>query len=235
MDRSIVGSHGPIRNLIFRCRNFLGWLLLISLQVAARAELTWQEALSAMPVNTNVLRIAKTAAPQLIFNALRKNEIVKGIVFLPAATDELYFFDHGSRTWAGQPGSLTDALTALTNGTPFKITYQKPLLLVHLDRDRLDTLIPKGALWDEYRTEWSGQWIDLPWERAHSEISRVLRGATPAGKSTEAYHFYRIYLAGQGMSGFEFARAVALAGRLKVVQRGTKLHFALDERAMLLP
>ena len=211
-------------------------MVVIGLQLQVRAELTWKEALDSMPVATNSLRIFKTAAPQLILSALRSNEVVKGIVFLPAATDELYFFDHGLRTWAGQPGSLTDALTELTNGTPFQITYQKPLLLVHVARDRLDPVVPEEVRGKEIRAGWSGVWIDAPWERVEPALAKVMGSRlSPAASSKEAWHFYRMYAAGQGLGGAELMRAVALAGRLKVARHGSKLHFALDDRPMLLP
>ena len=58
---------------------------------------------------------------------------------------------------------------------------------------------------------------------------------SPAASSKEAWHFYRMYAAGQGLGGAELMRAVALAGRLKVERHGSKLHFALDDRPMLLP
>src|SRR5260221_3809159 len=39
---------------------------------------------------------SKTEPARVLFSSFKPGPVVKGIVFLPAATDDFYFFDHGS-------------------------------------------------------------------------------------------------------------------------------------------
>ena len=55
----------------------------------------WVAALQKMPLPTNAFRIYRTEPVNLLLKNLRPTGELRGVVFLPASTDELYFFDHG--------------------------------------------------------------------------------------------------------------------------------------------
>ena len=67
-------------------------LSLCILSLACQAVETWQAALEQMPLGTNVTQLNSANCVGIMLGALRSNNVVKALVFMPGATDELYFF-----------------------------------------------------------------------------------------------------------------------------------------------
>ena len=59
---------------------------------AAGAAETWQSALAQMPLGTNVAQLNRTNCVNIHVHAFGSNDVVKGLVFMPGATDEFYMF-----------------------------------------------------------------------------------------------------------------------------------------------
>lgn len=178
----------------------------------------WRSVLGAMPAGTNSVRIHKTAPMELVFQTFQANPTVRAVIFLPAATDELYFFDHGVATLTGAQTSLADVLEAMTNQGPFRLTFRDPFLLVHMDRDRLEpALVVKPGRSSGFDTNlWTGNFIDMPWERLQPALKESLGwSVSPGAKAREGWHFSRVCLAARGLTAGESAVAVCLAAGIQ--------------------
>jgi hypothetical protein len=90
-------------------------LTIISVTVSANE--TWQSALSRMPLGTNVTELNRTNCTLLMLNAFQSNAVVKALVFMPGATDELYFDRRVHAKLTNANPSLLDAVVALANQT----------------------------------------------------------------------------------------------------------------------
>ena len=93
------------------------FILLVWLATTALADENWQSALSVMPLATNVTELNRTNCVPLLLNSFQSNGVVKALIFMPGATDELYFFRRAHATLTNSNPSLLDAVTALTNQT----------------------------------------------------------------------------------------------------------------------
>src|ERR1700685_2819398 len=116
------------------------FILLAWLATNALADDNWQSALSKMPLGTNVTELNRMNCVPLMLNAFQSNNVVKALIFMPGATDEIYFFRRAHATLTNSNPSLLDAVTALTNQTYIQATFQPPLLLLHTTEDALDGL-----------------------------------------------------------------------------------------------
>src|SRR6202451_4587188 len=114
------------------------FILLAWLATNALADDNWQSALSKMPLGTNVAELNRTNCVPLMLNAFQSNDVVKALIFMPGATDEIYFFRRAHATLTNSNPSLLDAVMALTNQTYIQATFQPPLLLLHTTEDALD-------------------------------------------------------------------------------------------------
>ena len=103
----------------------------------------WQQALSRMPLGVpqgGMIELKRTNCVPLMLDAFQPNGVVKALIFMPGATDELYFFRRAHATLTNANPSLLDAVTALTNQTHIQATFQPPLLLLHTTEDSLDVI-----------------------------------------------------------------------------------------------
>src|SRR5687768_11877273 len=97
------------------------FLVMVPLQSAE----PWQEALSRMPVRTASVKAHLTAPIQLIFQNFRARDELRGVILMPAASDQLYFFDHG-RLFLPENPSLADVLKTLTNNAGIQVSFVAP-------------------------------------------------------------------------------------------------------------
>ena len=75
-----------------------------------------------------------------MLNAFQSNGVVKALIFMPGATDELFFFRRAHATLTNANPSLLDAVAALTNQTHIQAAFQPPLLLLHTTEDALNVI-----------------------------------------------------------------------------------------------
>src|ERR1017187_3343385 len=118
---------------------WIGLLLLVALQRASAGE-PWQDALARMPLGAGATKLGRTNCVPLMLDAFQSNGVVKALVFMPGATDELYFFRRAHAALTNSNLSLLDAVTALTNQTYIQATFRPPLLLLHTTEDSLDVI-----------------------------------------------------------------------------------------------
>ena len=120
---------------------WIGLLLLCTASQGVSAGEPWQDALARMPLGvpqSGVIELNRTNCVPLMLDAFQSNGVVKALIFMPGATDELCFFRRAHATLTNANPTLLDAVTALTNQTFIQATFQPPLLLLHTTEDSLD-------------------------------------------------------------------------------------------------
>jgi hypothetical protein len=216
-------------------------LFLLSASAVGFAEEAWPAILNRMPVAPNVTQLTRTNCASVILGAFSSNATVKALIFLPGATDELYFFKRVRATLTNANLSLLDAVVALTNQTPLRVTFQPPFLLLYTDED---VLAPNNTMQHEATGEKLKQARPVPHllflDRDWDQVLQVIRKPVPATlqpyrRSSESWHFYRHTFAGWNLSPWEILEATALAGKSQFTVRRGKVVFEVDPRVGALP
>ncbi len=219
-------------------------LLLAGLSLAygavAAAE-SWPAALSRMRLGASGVTLNHTNCAPLLLGGFQSNATVKALIFMPGATDELFFFRRVQVTLTNAQPSLYDAVVALTNQSPLQVTFQPPFLLLHsaedvlelsvtiehprtLEQLKLGKPIPRLSV------------VDRDWNQLLAIIRKPI-GPTlwPYRGTRESWHFYRHTFAGWNLTPWETLEAAALAGKTRFsVRRGTVV-FAVDPRIGEVP
>jgi hypothetical protein len=202
--------------------------ILFLLTASLPAAEPWQESLAEMPVPARAFRIYKTEPAKVLFDAFRSNAIVKALIFLPAATDQLYFFDRGFVTPPKKANVLT-VLEKISERSPLQFTFRSPFLLIHAPEDvlrQVSRLEISGTFAEHFRV------IDRDWESLQPLLARTIPGTfNPSPSSPSAWHFYRAYFAGWHLSSVELLQATTLATKTIVtVSASGAIDFNLLEK-----
>ena len=216
-------------------RTLVVLILLLAGAFAARAQ-DWQKEFATMPLGEPVAELNRTNAARLMLGALKANPMVKALIFMPGATDELYFFDRDKARLTNASPTLLDAVAAYTNQTRIRATFRPPFLLLHSCEDPLQpTVIVEDPKTEErlrgkvYAKQFAYE--DKPWEFLRREVGWNLNINTgPSGRSEPSYHFYRHTLAGFGLNGLEAIEAISMAGKTTVTVKKRALSFIADTR-----
>lgn len=215
--------------------------LLATVRICGAADDSWTDALARMPLGPNAAVLNWTNCPQLILGGFQSNTAAKALIFMPGATDELYFFHRVTVSVTNANPSLLDAIVALTNQSPLRVTFRPPFLLIYSEEDvlDLDVTIQHPRTVEKLK---AGKplprvkVIDRDWNQL-LEVTKKSIGATlkPYRGSIYSWHFYRHTFAGWNLSPWETLEAAALAGKTKfTVLRGTVV-FEVDPRIGALP
>src|SRR5215468_5892907 len=101
----------------------------------------WVQPLSQMPLERPVRELNRTNCVDVMLRSFQSNAVVKALIFMPGATDELNFF-HRVRAQLTEPRpTILDAVQALTNQSFIRLTFSPPLLLLHTDEDPLEPIL----------------------------------------------------------------------------------------------
>jgi len=202
---------------------------------------SWPDALAKMSLHTTVSELNRTNCVAIMLNAFESNHIVKGLVFMPGATDEFYLFRRGKAELSGSSPTLLDAIRALTNQTNIRASFRNPLLLLHTDEDPLD---PDEVVQDQktagrlQSTSFLPHVIcnDRDWDYLQPLLKHSLGVALrPWRYSTDSWHFYRHSFAACNLNGLEALEAAALAGKSKFTIRHGEVVFEVDPRVRAKP
>ena len=228
-------------------KNLSRWLCLLllcaPLREASAAE-SWQDALARIPLGvpqSGMTELGRTNCVPLMLDAFQSNDVVKALIFMPGATDELYFFRRAHATLTNANPSLLDAVTALTNQTYIQATFQPPLLLLHTTEDSLDVI---AAVKNRSTAAKLRQWLvpgrilfeDADWGVVRSTLKGKLDiGLRPFENTLPSWHFYRHNFAACGVTDWELLETLALAGKTTFSVHWLTADFQPDRRAGVTP
>jgi hypothetical protein len=207
----------------------------------AFAQETWQNAFSRMPLGTNVTELNRMNCTRLMLNAFQSNAVVKALIFLPGATDELYFFRRVHAKLANANPSLLDAIVALTNQTYIRATFQPPLLLLHTTEDPTNVIaiVKNKSTAAKLRREIiPGRVVfnDAGWDKVRAVLGRKLSvGLRPFSNTPNSWHFFRHNFAACGVTEWEMLEAIALTDKTKFTVHWLTADFKLDPRNGVTP
>jgi hypothetical protein len=197
---------------------------------------SWQAALARMPLAGNVTELNRTNCAGIVLDTFQSNDDVKAVVFLPGATDELYFFRRVRAEVTNRPASLLDAVNALTNQTRIRATFRPPLLLLHTGEDLLEPAIRIEDAWTADRLRQRrfvahAVYNDRDWDSLWPVLKKSCRtGLNPWPRLTDSWHFYRHSFAAWNLTAWEALEATALAGQTSVTVRRKQVVFEEDRR-----
>jgi hypothetical protein len=228
-------------NSPFNVMRLLILALVSILSLPSRAADTWESALSPMPMPANVSRLERTNCVVTMLNAFRSNDVVKALIFMPGATDELYMFHRVNAVLTNNSPSLLDAVTALTNQTLIRATFRPPFLLLHSDEDALDPITrindePTAAKLRKARFAPHFISNDRDWDSLLFPLERTYGvWFSPRAHTQDSWHFYRHSFAAWNLSGWEALQTICLAGKSRFTVEHRKVVFEADERVLALP
>lgn len=230
-----------MHNFLFETMNRLIFTLLLTCTNAFAGETNWPSALAAMPIGSNVSVLNQTNCAEVMLARFQSNAAVKALIFMPGATDELYFFRRVQVTLTNANPTMLDAIIALTNQSPLHITNQGAFLLLYSCEDVLDLDIKiqhekTAAKLKAGKPLLHLLMIDRDWTQflgvTQKRISATL---WPFPRTKESWHFYRHTFAARNLTPWETLEAAAYSGKAKFTVVRGKVNFELDERVNQLP
>lgn len=197
----------------------LGVVLMLLLGMVTAPAADWPAALRVMPLAEPAREINETNFARLMLNSFQSNAVVKGIVLMPGATDEFYFFHRATTKLAASDTNLLAALTALTNQSRLRVLHRPPFLLLHTSEDllTLELRIKNQKLVERLKaTPFVPHVVydDRDWDSLRPILAGQLDASIwPQQNSRESWHFYRHSFAGWHLSGWDALEAIALSGK----------------------
>lgn len=197
----------------------------------------WLAALRRMPLGGNVRQLDRANCIPLMLNAFRSNAVVKAIIFMPGATDELYFFRRAHATLSCRDPSLADAIVALTNQTYIQADFSPPFLLLHTTQDPLApiTVVRNKTTAAKLRSRVvPGPLVfnDCEWDDLRAALKRKLSvSLRPFANAPASWHFYRNSFAECGLTQWQLLEAIAMSGQTRFTVHWLTADFKLDTRS----
>lgn len=218
-----------------------GLILLLAASQGAFAGEPWQDALARMPLAVPTTELNRTNCVPLLLGSFQSNGVVKAFIFMPGATDELYFFRRAHAALINANPSLLDAVMALTNQTFIQVTFQPPLLLLHTTEDSLDMIAvvkneSSAAKLHQRLVPGRVQLEDADWGAVRTALKGKLNiGLRPFENASETWHFYRHDFAACGVTDWEMLETLALAGKTTFTVNWLTAKFQPDRREGITP
>ena len=219
----------------FRTAALLSATILLG-NLTALAQTAWQDEFAKMPLTNGVTELNRSNCVAVVLAAFHRNPAVKGLIFLPGATDEFYFFRRAHAKLTNVSPTLLDAVIALTNQTYIRATLRPPFLLLRTDQDPVDpvSVVEYQKTADsikKHKYTKDTLYNDRDWDYVRHLLGIYLNTNIKPGPAThDSNHFFRHSFAAYDLDGWDALEATALAGKTKfTVKRGTVL-FEGDER-----
>jgi hypothetical protein len=217
----------------------LGWCFISG--VRASATEAWIAALQQMPLPAGVRQLNETNCAPVLLQNFQSNAVAKAFVFLPGATDELYFFKRVQVSLTNANPTIWHAVVALTNQSPLRVTFQAPAVLLYSGEDvlELDRTIQHEATLRKLQTAKPLPHVlalDRDWTQLLGQVKKHIPATVlPFAGTKDSWHFYRHTFAGWNLTPWETLEVTARAGktRFTVVRRG--VIFSVDDRVGELP
>lgn len=201
----------------------------------------WTNALGRMPLVPNVSVLNHTNCAQVLLPSFQSNATAKALIFMPGATDELYFFRRVHVSLTNAAPSLLDAVVALTNQSPLKLTFRAPFVLLYSGEDVLDL---------DFKVKHEGTQkklltgkplphllaMDHDWTQLLGQMKKKIPATLlPYEHTPGSWHFYRHTFAGWNLTPWEVMEAAALTGKTKFTVIRGGVVFEVDPRVGELP
>ncbi len=221
-------------------------LLLLALALTGagsplQAQTNWQEAFAKMPLTNRVSELNRSNCVAVMLGAFRRNPAVKGLIFMPGATDEFYFFRRARATLTNSAPTLLDAVAALTNQTAIRATVRSPFLLLHTPEDPLEPIevVENQKAADaikRHKFAKEALYNDRDWDYLAHLLGFYLNTTMfPRANSHTSFHFFRNSFAAFDLNGWEALEAAALAGKTKFTVTKNQVVFEGDPRVFGAP
>ncbi|HEV2318413.1 MAG TPA: hypothetical protein VGV18_01595 [Verrucomicrobiae bacterium] len=204
---------------------------------SAMGNTPWLAALKCMPLEGHVTELDRTNCIPVMLNAFESNAVVKALIFMPGATDELYFYRRAHAKLSSPNSSLADAIIALTQQTYIQATFRPPFLLLRTTEDPLDpiAIVRDKAVASRLQARTvAGRFVfnDCEWDRLRAALRRKLSvSLRPFSNSPDSWHFYRNNFAACGLTQWQLLQAIALSGQTTFTVHWLTVDFRLDTRA----
>jgi len=201
----------------------------------------WHQALADMPLRANVQQLNRSNCVDIMLRSFQSNTVVKALIFMPGATDELYLFRRVKANLTTTSPSLLDAVSALTNQTHIYATFHPPFLLLHTDEDPLepDYVIEDQPTSTKLQAARPIPYLlcnDRDWDFLQPILKHSLRvDLRPWRHSMDSWHFYRHSFAAWNLTGREALETAAYAGKSKFVIGRKRVSFKEDPRVRATP
>jgi len=201
----------------------------------------WTSALSHMPLPREVTSLSRSNCAEVVLGAFQSNATVKALIFMPGATDELYFFKRVKVQITNSQPTLLDAVVALTNQSPLRVAFRPPFLLLHSDEDvlELDARIKHPATVEKLKqTKLFPRLVvqDRDWDFLLTAFGQKLSvELRPAFRSPDSWHFYRHTFAAYDSTSWDILQAAAYAGKTRFTVQKDLVEFEPDPRIGVLP
>jgi hypothetical protein len=195
------------------------FILLLILTLCTQAQ-DWRQALAQTPFPKATFHAYQTEPVELLLNAFRPTAEIRGVILMPAASDQLYFFNWGKVELPQNP-TLLEALNALTNKTQLTYSFVSPFLLIHHPRDTTTDPLTFGPDVAEkfHKRKKSGRvyYLDRPYDRILPALKKVtgLKNI-PDQRDPASWHFYRLSIVAYDPSATELLRAIAYGTKTSV-------------------
>ena len=196
----------------------------------------WQTALSNMPLTTPTTELNRTNCVSLLLDSFQPNGTVKALIFMPGATDEIYFFRRVHVSLNVTNPTLLEAVVALTNQTYIEADFRPPFLILHTTEDSLDVIGKINSQTTAAKLQekiLAGHIIfnDTDWDGVVGAIGKRMDiGLRPRPGSPDSWHFYRHSFAAGNLTDWEMLEALALAGKTTFTVNWLTADFVPDAR-----
>jgi hypothetical protein len=197
----------------------------------------WRKALSQMPLGASVTELDRTNCIPIMLNAFQSNDVVKALIFMPGATDEICFFRRAHAKLSGANPSLADAIAALTSQTYIRADFHPPFLLLHTTEDPLEpiAIVRNKATAAKLQTRMVPDRLvfnDCEWDNLRAALKKKLTvNLRPFSNSPDSWHFYRNTFAACGLTQWQLLEAIAMSGQTTLTVHWLTADFQLDTRA----
>jgi hypothetical protein len=202
---------------------------------------SWPEALRQMPLAPNAMVLNHTNCAQVLLMSFQSNATAKALIFMPGATDELYFFKRVQVTLTNANPNLLDALVALTNQSPLRVMFREPFILLYSGEDvlELDFKVEHDRTREKLATGKPLSHLlvmDRDWTQLLHRVKKQIPATLLPYEGTQAsWHFYRHTFAGWNLTPWEVMQAAALAGKTKFTVVRSGVVFEVDPRVGVAP
>lgn len=197
----------------------------------------WFAALNRMPLGAGITELNRTNCIPLMLDAFQSNDVVKALIFMPGASDEISFFRRVHVKLSRPNPSLADAIVALTRQTYIQADFHPPFLLLHTTEDPLDPIAivrnkSTAAKLQSRIIHGLLVFNDCEWDQLRAALRTKLSvSLRPFSNSPDSWHFYRHNFAACGLTQWQLLEAIAMSGQTKFTVHWLTADFQLDTRA----